>query len=501
MVRCDALVVHVLLGACQAELVPDEEATVLLQSGVRSQVDEDLQDVDDDDVGVCATEDRKSKDAWSKGDWCEDQNSMSGFCLRAQPTWEIPSFFTGKWNCKKAAKFCGDPLWMYDVTKCCPGVCTKEELYRAAAPQFDNGGIGGCQASSETCTDCAGVSNMCLHSRPKWNPNNNCENSKKWCTHDKWGKDMLECCPGVCNTVKDEDTGTCILKGCSESTGACTDCNDYSDLCLRYLRKDKKATCERGRDNGWCNSRKKNKLDSKSQAMLTCCPGFCETEIDTEHGDVIARGRCGRIKCQGSDETCTDCNQNSDKCIASRRGKKQTCYSARLAGMCTRDGKWSKKKDRTWQQDMLECCPKECGAEASTDADGQATCALTGCQTSEEHCANCEGNSDRCMQATAQKWRYKKDIKYTCKFTKDKGWCSSRRRPKREAMNNCCPGICKGPHPEEQLLPDWAICRGGDGNWPEDLDEHELDSVQAPEAPADEHTTTLAPADGPADAR
>jgi hypothetical protein len=102
------------------------------------------------------------------------------------------------------------------VVKCCPGVCTAEELYRAEAPVFNDGGTGGCQASNDTCADCDGTSNWCLQSRKHWNPSHTCENSKKWCSDTKWGKDMQECCPGVCNTAANE-TGACQLTGCSAS--------------------------------------------------------------------------------------------------------------------------------------------------------------------------------------------------------------------------------------------------------------------------------------------
>jgi len=147
------------------------EATALLQSRFRTK------GLDDDDTGSCA----------GKEEFCFDATSMSGKCLRKQPTWNFPPWF---WNCNRAAKYCRHSLWKHDVVRCCPGVCTTEELYRAEAPVFDNGGPGGCQASSDTCADCEGTSNWCLQSRKHWNPSHTCENSKKWCSDTKWGKDV-----------------------------------------------------------------------------------------------------------------------------------------------------------------------------------------------------------------------------------------------------------------------------------------------------------------------
>lgn len=410
-----------------------DEATALLQSGIKTK------GLDDDDTGSCA----------GKEELCFDATSMSGVCLRKQTLWDFPM---GYWNCQRAAKFCGHSLWKHDVVRCCPGVCTAEELYRAEAPVFNGGGIGGCQASNETCADCAGTSNLCLHSRKGWNSHYTCETSKKWCTDKKWGKDLRECCPGVCNTEAD-DNGVCQLKGCSESTGTCTDCNDYSDMCLRWLWKSKKHTCESARLKGYCNHRK------FGPDMLTCCPGMCEAEIDNSDSiDVTLRGRCGRVGCHKSEDTCTDCAQNSDKCIAKRRGGKQTCLKARMKGMCTRN--YGKKNGRTWMQDMLECCPRECGAVPNT-VDGQQVCEYSGCQASDQHCADCNDYSDRCMQ------EYKNSHKWTCEKARDAGYCSTRGgvnwQKRREAMNNCCPGVCKGDHNETEMIPEWAICRGGSG--------------------------------------
>jgi hypothetical protein len=422
-----------------------DEATALLQSGVNK-----TQGLDDKDTGSCA----------GKEEFCLDATSMSGTCLRKQPLWDFPA---GYWNCERASKFCSHDIWRSDVVRCCPGVCTTEELYRAKAPAFNNGGVGGCEASAEKCTDCGGTSNMCLQLRKGWNPSHTCDNSKKWCTHSKWGKDMLDCCPGVCNTKADED-GECQLTGCSESTGACTKCDDYSDMCLRYLWKSSKFNCEAARDKGYCNHKK------FGPDMVTCCPGMCETAIDTENPDPVVKNRCGRVGCQGSEETCTDCNQNSDRCIASRRGKKWTCRKARVKGMCTRN--YKKKQGRTWLQDMAECCPKECGA-----VEIEGVCQYNGCAASAGHCATCSENSDKCMA------NFKNSYKWTCERARDAGYCSSRRKKRREAMNNCCPGMCKGPHDEADLIPSWAVCRGGSGVDETGIDESDNTGGQQPANP------------------
>jgi len=417
-----------LLIAVEADDPTVGEASALLQSRFKTK------GLDDDDTGSCA----------GKSEYCFDATSMSGKCLREQPLWNFP---WGYWNCNRAAKYCNHNLWKYDVVRCCPGVCTTEELYNAEAPVFNNGGIGGCEASNATCQDCAGTSTWCLQSRDHWTPNHNCENSKKWCADSKWGKDMLECCPGVCNTAADAD-GACQLTGCSALDAPCTDCDDNSDLCLRKESGKKHMTCEKARDvKGWCNS------DKHREHMLTCCPGMCEAQPNNADG-----GQCARLGCQASEETCTDCEQNSDKCLAKRRGKKWTCPKAKKKGMCTRN--YKKKHGRTWMDDMRECCPKECGAVPSTE-NGQQICAYTGCKASDQHCDDCNDHSDSCMQ------KYKNSYKWTCENARDHGYCSIRDgwnwEKRKEAMNNCCPGVCKGEWPADEMIPEWAVCRGGSG--------------------------------------
>lgn len=311
---CACLLIAV--GSADEQAVNTGEAThALLQSRVKTT------GVDDGDIGSCK----------GKEEDCMDRNSMSGVCLRSTKgnTWNFPMNY---WSCSNSEKYCSTDLWSADMVRCCPGVCTNEELYRAQAPVFDDGGIGGCQASKEKCADCAGTSNQCLRSRKGWNAGHSCEDSKKWCTDHKWGQDMLECCPGVCNTSPDAN-GACQLKGCSESTGACTNCTDYSDMCLRQLWKSKKYTCEEARDKGYCNHKK------FGPDMVNCCPGMCETEIDNNAEDAVVRGRCGRVGCHKSEETCTNSEHNSDKCIAARRGSNETCVTARKKGMCTRNYK------------------------------------------------------------------------------------------------------------------------------------------------------------------
>jgi hypothetical protein len=39
-------------------------------------------------------------------------------------------------------------------------------------------------------------------------------------------------------------------------------------------------------------------------------------------------------------------------------------------------------------------------------------------------------------------------------------------------MNNCCPGMCKGEHAVADMIPQWAVCRGGSGK----DEEPEIDS-------------------------
>jgi len=465
MVRAAFFACLLIAAGADDDTMNKGEATALLQSRMRTTEREDTKGLDDADTGSCA----------DKEEFCFDRTSMSGKCLRHQPLWHIPSFGIMPWNCQRAAKFCRHDLWKYDVTRCCPGVCTDEELYRAEAPVWDGGGIGGCQASKETCADCAGNSNWCLHSRKHWSPSHTCENSKSWCTDTKWSQDMLECCPGVCHTAANS-TGGCQLTGCMASDGTCTDCNDYSDKCLhdtkwgkmgllKKIMKGHPMTCETARDKGYCNDKK------KGPDMEICCPGMCDT---TAYDDGVKGWlQCGRLGCQTSESICTDNKQNSDKCIAKRRGKKVTCVTAKNKGMCTRN--YGTKEGRKWIQDMLECCPKECGAAESTN--GEA-CAYTGCQASDKHCGDCNDNSDRCMQ------EFKGSYKWTCKKARDAGYCSIRDgsnwKKRKEAMNNCCPGICKGPYDEEDLIPAWAICRGGSGKDEEQgLEEHPLEPEPA----------------------
>jgi hypothetical protein len=62
---------------------------------------------------------------------------------------------------------------------------------------------------------------------------------------------------------------------------------------------------------------------------------------------------------------------------------------------------------------------------------------------------------------------FKGSYKWTCEKARDAGYCSIREghnwKKRNEAMNNCCPGMCKGIHAEEDLIPEWAVCRGGSG--------------------------------------
>jgi len=161
-----------------------------------------------------------------------------------------------------------------------------------------------------------------------------CENFKDqgFCTEnsgDHKAKDMLECCPAMCNAQEtDISKAPCNYPSgsCGETDKKCDNCTDYSDTCLRKKLGNNAETCQSS------VSKCTDADEDIRQKMLDCCPATCASS-----GQNLSTAYCNNPTEEEEDEggRCTIDDRDKIWALGSGPDSKKGTY-AWLSNKCGR---------------------------------------------------------------------------------------------------------------------------------------------------------------------
>jgi len=165
-----------------------------------------------------------------------------------------------------------------------------------------------CSTSADICTNLDGNSDSCLQSRVDWGASATCSAHKVWCKHPYYGRDMIDCCPGLCNadrvvnSPKKTPLKQCFRASILHFTGdpwlADTDKEQFETfeyISDGYILVEDGQIRGRGAWNRTWDKQKRIKRDGEKRSWRVIdytgrliVPGFVDTHIHAPQTEILA---------------------------------------------------------------------------------------------------------------------------------------------------------------------------------------------------------------------